>query len=434
MKKDYIEEYKDKFSFLSNYGFVFSVDPHNPDKLCYKNAFGEIVLGVKYNTKIVCKYELYIQINGWKHEIDIVKEYKKYISKIILFKSYILMFKELFEFMVNKTKEFYGLKVYKSNFKPYEKPESKPIDKSKIGCNVFKVKRRSNLFSISLVLTILLAFSQVGLLGGYMTAKTYHLIFILKNITCILMLIINLLIMIMVKDYLNIKSRVLMILYPIILLLTLYYFPRRTDHLIYFISLMFSIIYLIIYCIKYFINKDSKKLSNGVLVSIYPIFVSIYKSFELENFLFFNDISVGKFLVVGAIFGLLAVILYVILKKDKTKILKYIGELLGVFCCVMFVTWLVPLFTVQNINYIFDDSIGVKNQYQITDKYTGVSSGRYHNTIYYFTILKDGVKENITVDKYIYYSYEKQDMFELYYFEGYLEDSYYEYIEELLIR
>ena len=206
MAKNFIEEYKDKFSFLSDYGFVLTVDPHNPNKPCFKNYFGEIVFGLKNDNGMVCQYELYVQIDGWKHEIDVKSEYKRYIKKSTLFKPYEVMVKELFEFMVRTTKQFYGLKIVKNNFKPYSISEYEPVDISYMNENTFARKRRSNLVVTMFVSCFILCFLQLILLGLFHSVKSYETVFILKNILCVSVLMVNLLIILMLKNNLNIIS------------------------------------------------------------------------------------------------------------------------------------------------------------------------------------------------------------------------------------
>ena len=45
--RSYLDDFKSKYSFLEDYGFVLANDSCNPDRLCYKNKFGEIVLWTK---------------------------------------------------------------------------------------------------------------------------------------------------------------------------------------------------------------------------------------------------------------------------------------------------------------------------------------------------------------------------------------------------
>ena len=75
MSDSYIKEFKKKYKFLEKYGFILAIDPCNPDRLCYKNSFGEIVLWVNDELGPLPPYKLYIQINGWKKEVDVIEEY-----------------------------------------------------------------------------------------------------------------------------------------------------------------------------------------------------------------------------------------------------------------------------------------------------------------------------------------------------------------------
>ena len=114
MRNNYALDFKDKYSFLEEYGFVFSNDPFNPNRPCYKNLHGEIILWVQHDSgSFGLRREIYVQINGWKKTIDVVSEYKKYINKNVLFKPLEKMFEELFIFMFETKGEFYGLKIYK---------------------------------------------------------------------------------------------------------------------------------------------------------------------------------------------------------------------------------------------------------------------------------------------------------------------------------
>jgi hypothetical protein len=85
--RSYLDDFRSKYKFLEEYGFVLANDSCNPERLCYKNKFGEIVLWTKNEKGAFCSPAFYVQINGWKTEIDVVLEYKKCIGKITLFKS-----------------------------------------------------------------------------------------------------------------------------------------------------------------------------------------------------------------------------------------------------------------------------------------------------------------------------------------------------------
>ena len=81
MSKSFIEEFKKEFSFLEEYGFVFSIDPCNPNRPCYKNNYGEIIYWIDSNSGIGWNTEIYYQINGWKYSIDVEEEYRKIFRK-----------------------------------------------------------------------------------------------------------------------------------------------------------------------------------------------------------------------------------------------------------------------------------------------------------------------------------------------------------------
>ena len=114
MSKSFIEEFKKEFSFLEEYGFVFSIDPCNPNRPCYKNNYGEIIYWIDSNSGIGWNTEIYYQISGWKYSIDIEEEYRKIFRKNTFLKDKIKIFKELFEFLVNSTGMFYELKIDKN--------------------------------------------------------------------------------------------------------------------------------------------------------------------------------------------------------------------------------------------------------------------------------------------------------------------------------
>ena len=94
MSKSFIEKFKKEFKFLEEYGFVFSIDPCNPNRPCYKNNYGEIVYWIDSNSGIGWETEIYYQINGWKYSIDIKEEYKKIFKKNTFLKDKTKLFKD----------------------------------------------------------------------------------------------------------------------------------------------------------------------------------------------------------------------------------------------------------------------------------------------------------------------------------------------------
>ena len=77
MAKSFIAEFMEDFKFLEEYGFVFSRDPQNPNRPCYKNHQFEVVMWISNASTLFDYKELYIQVNGWKKHINFNEEYFK---------------------------------------------------------------------------------------------------------------------------------------------------------------------------------------------------------------------------------------------------------------------------------------------------------------------------------------------------------------------
>ena len=426
MSDSYIKEFKKKYKFLEKYGFVLAIDPCNPDRLCYKNSFGEIVLWVNDELGPLPPYKLYIQINGWKTEVDVIEEYKNSISKVTIFKPFEKLVKELFEFRVNKTKEFFGLKVLGNDFKPYPTPIIDPIELNETK-NPVEIGRNSRTLTFTLVISLIIPLIILLLFLPFEYLKSYKTAYILKSIMCLLIFIFGVLISKTCSKYLNTLSKMYLLLYPLCMLFLLNFLPKRIDYIIYFLFFIFSLIYVIIYVIRFKVFQKTG-MANGFLTCIYPFGVGIYKVFELNDSIFLTSINVGTFLIVGLVAGSFATILYFIFRKDKDDKKEYIGAGFATFFSIFFLVFAVPLLTIQTINYTFDTSNEEKIEYTIIDKETRISTGRYSTRRYYLKVIINGNVEELKVESYVYHSYEIADTIELTYHEGYLGYSYYELI------
>lgn len=424
MKKTYLEEFKEKYGFLEDYGFILAVDPYNPKRLCYKNAFGEIVLWTNNEKNFFNSYQIYVQINAWKYEIDVKKDYKKYIGKCCLFKPFEIVVKELFEYMVKTNKDFYGLKIVKNNFKPYSKLQEKEIESYENSYNPLDSHRESSKVAGLTITGFVILIAQLFLailLNGF---RDYELIYLFKTIIYSSILILGLLLVIIIHEYLNIFSKLYLLIYPIILLLLLNFLPKRIDYIIYAFFFVVSFIYTSYYLIAFKL-KNKKGLVNGLITCVYPFIIYLIKTFTLSKYIFMVDIKAKVFLIVSAIMSVLATVVYIVLRKDKTKKGDYIGGLLATICCTLLVSFVLPFFITQNINYSFDNSTGEVSDFLIIDK--EIRNG-YKSTNYYLTIIIEGKEQELSVKKYVYYLYDENDNIDLSYHEGFLGFSYYEYV------
>lgn len=424
MSKSYFKEFQKKYKFLEKYGFVLANDPCNPDRLCYKNSFGEIVLWVDHELGPFPPYKLYIQINGWKTEVDVIGEYKNSISKVTIFKPFEKLVKELFEFRVNKTKEFFGLKVLGNDFKPYPTPIIEPIELDET-INPIEMGRDSRTLTFTLIVSLIIPLIILLMFLSFEYLKSYKTAYILKSIMCLLIFIFGIVIVKNCSKHLNTLSKMYLLLYPLCMLFLLNFLPKRVDYIIYFFFFIFSLIYVLIYIIRFKVFKKPG-MANGLLTCIYPFCVGIYKVFELNDSIFLIDINVESFLKVGGIASILATILYFILRKDKDDKKEYIGAGFATLFLVFLMVFGVPLLTIQTINYTLDTSDEEQFEYTIIDKETRISSGRYRTNLYYLKVNINGNEEELKVDSYIYHTYEIDDTIELTYHEGYLGYSYYE--------
>jgi hypothetical protein len=192
---------------------------------------------------------------------------------------------------------------------------------------------------------------------------------------------------------------------------------------------LFQTIYLIINIILTIVNKNKTFVLNGLIPFIYPSVVIFVKSFDLQGSIYFNDSSIGIYFIVALIISFIAVLIFIILKKDRSDKKEFRGMSLAVFCSILVISLFTPFMTIQNINYAFDTSKGDSFSYTIIDKETSVSvSHKSATRNYYFIIIKDGEKERLSVDCVIYNQYKKGNSIVLEKHKGFLNIEYYELI------
>lgn len=429
MKKLFSEKFKEDFQFLEQYGFVFDIDPYNEERLCYRNRFGEIILSFESYNDIGYKEKVYVQINGWKKEIDLIQEYKKYIHKSTFLKSISKMFKELFIYFINRGQDFYGIKVLPKDFDKQYETNSIDIFNTIYNPPLNMINNRiinRLIFSI-----IILLFIQLGLMIVIKCVNDYTFYMILRTILCVSMFIILLNSIIILKNKLWLISKIFMLLTPIILIILIYLFSKRIDYITYQILFILSIIYIIYISISKFINKKKNEdcIMNGLLSTSYPIIVMFIKSFELDRYTYgIEDISLVT-LIISVVIAFIGVIIFLVLYKNKKKISNYIGGCCITFLCIFGLFIGLLYFAKQNINYALDTSTGIVEEYKIINKEKRRGTGKNSGTRYYLIIDINGSKEEVNVEKIIYDRYLEGEYIELSYHEGFLNDDYFEIIE-----
>lgn len=424
MAKKYAEIFKEKYSFLEEYGFIFSSDPFNPERPCYKNLYGQIVVWFIHNSGLYSPLELYVQINGWKKTINLKEEYKKYIGKSTLFKPMEVLFKELFEYKIKNDGEFYGIKVNKIS--GYSTKDETPLDSFNAYYNPLDQRKKTIKLLVPIIVIGVLFILQTILGIAINDMKTLESMFIAKNIIYGSMIIVCLLVTILLRKKLDFIPKVLFNLYPLVCLLTIYLFEKRTDFFVCFLSLGICLLVSLIYVIFYLIKKDGDFLLDGTLVSIYPFFVLFTKSFILNSYLFFNDDKLGIFMIIGLCVSLITLIVAIIKIKDRNDKKEYVGKLCAAFFIPIILVGILPFVYFQTLNYTFDKSIGTAHSYLVVDKYTrhGGRSGPNYSLV----IIKDGKREDISVSRHLYELYNEGSRISFEKHNGFLNSEYYEYV------
>ncbi len=187
---------------------------------------------------------------------------------------------------------------------------------------------------------------------------------------------------------------------------------------------------MIDHLIMYSIKKHRFYLVNGIIPIIYPLFVSFVKTFILDDYLFFNDDKLANFIIIGIIIGLIVAGIVLIISKKKETFKETIALTIGIFACTFIIVAFVPYFIIQNINYAFDTSSPTTHEYLVLDKEIIKGHGRYSSTNYYLIIEKDGNEEQLSVNKRVYFDFKINETIELIKYDGFLNNTYYEYVEE----
>lgn len=414
MAISFAQAIKNSLGFLEEYGFVFTTNPQNPERPCYKNQFGEIVVGENLNGH-GSQYEIYVQISGWKNVINVKEEYKKVIGKSTLLKSKLAMFKELFLHFAKTERRFYGLKILTE--KPATNIKEASIDDFTTDYAPQNVAKKNHLIYVCGLFFTIIAFAQliaIFLLDDVFTQ--YDIIFAIKNVLYVLILITCWFSVIVLFKNLSVFSKLSLSLYPIIIYLLLYLFPSRIDYKIYLYTLLLNSANLIVYLILYAIKRKPKYLLNAVLPVFYPLIVMLVKSFELNSLIIDLATNDSPFLIVAGVCTLIAVAIYFSIKKEPAKIRTHIWRILGVVFLTFALTFFVPNITQQTINYSFDTSIGTEQTFMITKKHT--SHGAKAGPSYYLAIKINGEEERLRVPLYVYAQYEENDQITLKKHEG----------------
>lgn len=423
MKMNYGKYVKEKYKFLEQYGFVFGIDPFNPNRPCYKNNFGEIVFWYDENS-LVFQPIIYIQINGWKKEINVKEEYKKKFGKNGFLKSISEMFRKIFIKSAKRYGNFYDLKVVLNNnfLLKTEEISDEYFNEH------FEIKKINNAFlkSIFLIVSLILLFVQLGCIIAFDIVKTEKALLIIQNILFGSIFLLSLITIITFNKKMKLVPAIFMAFFPLMMFYFLYNCSRKIDYIFYILSFIICVIYIVFSIIVQIIKKNKEHLTQAIIMSIYPTLSVFFITVELDKFVFSN-ITIDKklvFIILGIVF--IITLIYAILIKKHIDKKNYFGSICGVFASLLLLLFFIPHRTIDTINYVFDDSQSKIEEYYVVDKHIRHSHGRYSRTRYYLTIMVDNQLKDFSVSRVNYYKYDKYDEIYLLKHSGFLDYEYYE--------
>lgn len=226
---------------------------------------------------------------------------------------------------------------------------------------------------------------------------------ILKSLMCIGITIISIFFIILIKNNCNICTKVLLVIFDIILFLCLYFFKNRIDYQVYSLYFLITFIYFIYYLIKAIVKKKIKLLANGFIAIFLPTILIIIKSIQLSYFTYFNhDGFLIKLIIISGIIGFIIALIFVIFNKKLKKFKEKCGVFFGTLFFSFFIIFLFFFGMIKMFNYSFDCSKAIEYQTIVIDKYDKRGTGRNASTKYYVTVVLNGQKTDLEVQRYVY--------------------------------
>lgn len=292
-----------------------------------------------------------------------------------------------------------------------------------------KQKTISNWIWIILFLLLL----SLGLSLGLNIVKREDTYFVFLNIISIAYTVAGTLTIIILRKHLKVIPVALMLGNYVLSFGQIYFLQYKTYHRLLIFLFVLSILYLMFYLINFFIfQKRRLEAENIHLINpIMPIFI-IGGSILIKMFLALHLIKteIGtpllSFLMVALGCAAVALIIALLLIKNRKNKGEYFGKLAGVFFATMVLAFAIPAFTTEYVNFTFDPSAGEMTECVVVEKHAHVGNGKSGPN--YRLIVRINESEiDLNTQKIVYSQYEPGDTLRLYKHEGALGYPYYEY-------
>jgi hypothetical protein len=211
----------------------------------------------------------------------------------------------------------------------------------------------------------------------------------------------------------------------------LYFLDFKASHRLALALFVVCLIYTVYYWVRFVVARndgvrgENLKHINGIIPIVYIGFAMLLRVFKLLNFIE-TDIDIPLIsVIIPLVISVVAVILGVVLIKDRSDRKEYAGKLCVLFFVPFLITFAMPLIFTEYTNYAFDTSVGERVDFIVVDKYTKHHSkgGRSHHIVVY----ADGEKVEFSTDRIVYDNYELGAALPLYEHDGAYDMPYYEY-------
>lgn len=261
-------------------------------------------------------------------------------------------------------------------------------------------------------------------------AKNIDTFFVYKNIQIVSYTITIIVSIVSLIRYFNLFSILILVCFAVTMFGQLYFLDIRLYSTCIFIILLASIVNLAISLVIRKRNPSKycdvdKNLLNGLLpfaiVGIYCFFNSI----EATERIFIKEEGnlLITLLLIALGISITALIMYVILQKDRFDKSEYFGKMATIFFTTLLLTFFLPYLSINQANYAFDDSTPTVHECDVLDKYSGTS--RYGG-YYQITLDINGESVDFRVDGHIFVDCKEGSKLTIYQYDGALDTPYYE--------
>ena len=189
-------------------------------------------------------------------------------------------------------------------------------------------------FAIAIVSLFILC---TGLIIGIEYIKNENTYFIFKNLIIISYTLTSLLTIIGLIKYFNPISIILIIFHCICLFGQLYFIPYRLYYKILTLTSIITILYtIIILIIKIFKKINIKQRLNVPLLNAILPTIIILATYFMKTFYLIDTVEIisnnilSKSIIIGTCVAVLALIIYIVLRKNRSNKKSYFGAMLGV--------------------------------------------------------------------------------------------------------